>query len=155
MATVFPEAVTLVREAREGLQLAPLGRARARGRAAPRARALGVDRAASARASSVLGRPALVGEHRVADADVERVEPADRLAAPRSAAARPGARRPRTSLSGARTQNSSPPRRTSVSWSRTARCERPRDLAQDLVAGLMAEAVVDALEAVEVEREHA
>ena len=41
-----------------------------------------------------------------------------------------------------------------MSCARTTLDERGRGLAQQLVAGVVAEAVVDRLEAVEVEREH-
>jgi hypothetical protein len=99
----------------------------------------------------VLGRPPLVGEDRVADADAQRVEPArpapetDR----RSRLARCSASS--HDVSGTSTQNSSPPTRTTVSWSRTARSIDRATSLQDLVAGRVAEAVVDLLEAVEVE----
>ncbi len=50
--------------------------------------------------------------------------------------------------------NSSPPMRASVSLSATSGAEPQRDLAEQLVAALVAERVVDELEAVDVEHEH-
>ena len=52
---------------------------------------------------------------------------------------------PSASVSGARTQNSSPPKRATVSWPRVARCQRGRDIAQQAVARGMAEAVIEPL----------
>ena len=49
--------------------------------------------------------------------------------------------------------NSSPPRRATVSVSRTQRCSRRADLAQQRVAGVVAERVVDVLEVIEVEQQ--
>ena len=50
--------------------------------------------------------------------------------------------------------NSSPPSRASVSLARSDRAEAGRDRAQQPVAGLVPERVVDVLEAVEVEQHH-
>ena len=50
--------------------------------------------------------------------------------------------------------NSSPPRRATVSFGRSACLEPARDGLQQLVAGVVAERVVDDLEAVEVEEQH-
>ena len=50
--------------------------------------------------------------------------------------------------------NSSPPSRATVSLSRTQSPSRSRDIAAAVVAGLVAEGVVDDLEAVEVEQHH-
>ena len=52
------------------------------------------------------------------------------------------------------TVNSSPPRRATVSPGPDRRLEPPRDRDQQLVADLVAERVVDELEAVEVEEQH-
>ena len=58
-------------------------------------------------------------------------------------------------MSSSRIPNSSPPKRATVSLERTA-CAQPRgDRDQQLVADLVAEAVVDELEAVEVEEQDA
>ena len=57
-------------------------------------------------------------------------------------------------MSSSRTVNSSPPSRASVSPGRMQLLEPPRDADQELVAGLVAEAVVDRLEAIEIEVQH-
>jgi hypothetical protein len=50
-------------------------------------------------------------------------------------------------------RNSSPPRRPTVSDSRISLPRRQRHLAEDAIAGLMAERVVDVLEAVEIDEQ--
>ena len=68
------------------------------------------------------------------------------------------AMRPRicgSSKSSTITMNSSPPRRASRSVSRSASDERARHVLQQLVADPVAERVVDVLEAVEVDEQHA
>ena len=63
-------------------------------------------------------------------------------------------RRPAASLApSSSTANSSPPRRASVSLGRVTSPKRSRDLLEQLVAGVVAEAVVDLLEAVEVDEQ--
>ena len=59
------------------------------------------------------------------------------------------------STSSTRTANSSPPKRATVSVGRTAPRMRCGDLLQDGVAGGVSEAVVDRLEVVEVDEDHA
>ena len=56
--------------------------------------------------------------------------------------------------SGSRTANSSPPKRAIVSVSRRASCRRGPDLVEEQVAVVVAERVVDLLEAVEVHEHH-
>ena len=51
------------------------------------------------------------------------------------------------------TTNSSPPRRPTVSEAAQLRPQPPRDLDEQLVAGIVTEAVVDELEAIEVEED--
>ena len=62
----------------------------------------------------------------------------------------PSESRPR----GSTTANSSPPSRATASLAAQPRGRRARDLAQQLVAGVVAERVVDLLEAVEVDQQH-
>ena len=60
-----------------------------------------------------------------------------------------------SSIPSSRTANSSPPKRATVSDGRTASTSRCADLAENEVAGGMAETVVDHLEIVQVDEEHA
>ena len=53
-----------------------------------------------------------------------------------------------------RSANSSPPSRASVSLGRMTSLKRCRDLLEQLVAGVVTEAVVDLLEAVEIDEQH-
>ena len=87
----------------------------------------------------------------VTSARDERERLGERLRRRARPARRPGPRRARSSQS---TTNSSPPMRAMVSWRRTVAGEPPAHRHQELVAGLVTEAVVHQLEAVEVDEQH-
>ena len=76
-----------------------------------------------------------------------------RRTAPRSAR-RSRARSASPATSSQRTVNSSPPKRAIVSLGRSSRAQARGDVAQQAVAGGVAEGVVDELEAVEVDEQH-
>jgi hypothetical protein len=82
---------------------------------------------------------------------------AERARAARSGCARPPCRPGRRSSRGrgSSTTNSSPPSRAMVSPSRTQRRRRSDDLHQQLVPEVVAHRVVDGLEVVQVEQQHA
>ena len=124
----------------------------------PRPRSLARYIAASASREQLLGaaRPGRVGDD---DADAGRAEA--RLAAD-DRTGRSNARTIRSAtpsacasspMSSHRTANSSPPKRATVSLGRSSAAQARADRAQQLVAGVVAERVVDDLEVVEVEEE--
>ena len=99
----------------------------------------------------------LAAEHRDPDADRHRVRPP----APAGRSRRPAARRsspscsaPSVSVCGISTANSSPERRATMSVARTRSRRIVGDLPDQVVAGVVAEAVVDRLEAVDVDDHH-
>ena len=89
------------------------------------------------------------GHHPRRAGDVERLR--ERTPAP---AWPRGSRRPWPSRSSQRITNSSPPKRATVSTGRTAEAIRGAIVAQQRVADLVAERVVDDLEVVEVDEQH-
>ena len=123
-----------------------------------RPRSLARFMAASASRSRLDGvSPELADGHTGADGH-DPLALIDQATAPRSRAVRRSATSRASSMSARSshtTTNSSPPKRTTVSLSRAPGPEAPGQLLQHPVAGRMAEAVVDQLEVVDVEEQHA
>ena len=100
---------------------------------------------------------ALAAEHRDADADRRRARCSESAGSPRRPAARrssPSCSAPAVSVCGISTANSSPERRATMSVARTRSRRIVGDAADQVVAGLVAEPVVDLLEAVDVDDHH-
>ena len=99
----------------------------------------------------------LAAEHRDPDADRHRRRPRAPAAALSATWARrssPSCSAPSVSVCGISTANSSPERRATMSVVRTRSRRIVGDLADQVVAGVVAEAVVDRLEAVDVDDHH-